>query len=129
MILGEKIRELRLERQLLQRELAEKLHIAQNTLSQFEKGKANPSYEVLMQLADFFECSIDYLLGRSDDFGVISIHSQKTKSAPILNQNGNELIEIFNALEDSYQAQILEYARYIAERRGIKPQKNKFEGA
>lgn len=51
---GNIIRDLRLERNLMQKELASKIHIAPNTLSQFEKGKARPSYEVLLALANFF---------------------------------------------------------------------------
>ena len=116
MFVGEKIRELRLENDLLQRELAEKIQIAPNTLSQFESGKANPSYEVLISIADFFECSTDYLLGRSDDLGVISISSQKQNAAE-LTPDGSELLDLFNGLEKEYRAQVLEYVRFIAERR------------
>ncbi len=76
MSIGEKIRELRVEHELLQRELAAKIHIASNTLSQFECGKANPSLEVLSALADVLEVSTDYLLGREDDFGQVTIYQQ-----------------------------------------------------
>ena len=49
-----RIRELRTKNGLKQKEPAEKIHIAANTLSQFETGKANPGYDVLITLADFF---------------------------------------------------------------------------
>lgn len=120
MIIGEKIRELRLEKDLRQKDLAAKIHIAANTLSQFESGKANPSYDVLISIADFFEVSTDFLLGRSDDFGVISIKNQSAE----FSSGGKELLEIYNAIEPEYRAQILEYARYFAERRGLKIKKN-----
>lgn len=102
MSIGEKIRELRLEKDLLQRELAEKIHIAANTLSQFESGKANPSYEVLTALADFFEVSTDYLLGRADDFGVIQIQAEK-KSADTLSTDEMQLIQDYRALTPALQ--------------------------
>ena len=47
---GKKIRELRIENGLKQKDLAQAVHIAANTLSQFEAGKANPSYDVLIAL-------------------------------------------------------------------------------
>lgn len=114
MFVGEKIRELRLENALLQKDLAKKIHIAPNTLSQFESGRANPSYEVLAALADFFEVSTDYLLGRADDFGNITIRTEKTSAE--LSPDGKELLEIFNSLEREHRVQILEYARYFAQR-------------
>ncbi len=60
MELGERIRELRTEKGLYQRELAEKIHIAPNTLSQFESGKAKPSYEVLIAIADFLSVALTF---------------------------------------------------------------------
>ena len=92
MLLGDKIRELRIERELLQRELAQQIHIASNTLSQFESGKAKPSYEVLISLADFFEVSIDYLLGRSDDFGNVTV-IQNTDKVDTLSADEQRLID------------------------------------
>lgn len=54
MEIGTRIRELRTKNGLKQKEPAEKIHVAANTLSQFETGKANPGYDVLITLADFF---------------------------------------------------------------------------
>lgn len=112
---GNIIRDLRLERNLMQKELASKIHIAPNTLSQFEKGKARPSYEVLLALANFFECSTDFLLGRSDDLGNITIHTEKPAPLP---PDTQELVNIYQALSPAHRSQILEYARYFAEKSG-----------
>lgn len=121
MNIGEKIRELRLEKELLQRELAERIHIAPNTISQFETGTANPSYDVLIALCDFFEVSTDYLLGREDDFGNVSI------PAPSMSADAQELLRIFESLDPMHREQILEYARYFADRsaKAGKPDKKK----
>lgn len=107
MAIGGKIKELRLEKELLQKELAQKIHIAANTLSQFESEKANPSYEVLIALADFFEVSTDYLLGREDDFGNVSIQS----TAPALTSDEQRLINTFRKLNANNRTHVSAYAQ------------------
>ena len=57
---------LREEKGLSQREIAKKLHIPPTTYGGYENNKREPNSEMLITLADFFNCSIDYLLGRSD---------------------------------------------------------------
>lgn len=103
MDIGIKVKELRLENNLTQRELSQKIHIAQNTLSQIENNVANPSYEVLNLIADFFQCSTDYLLGREDDFGNITIKSEKPAD---LSDDELTLIEKYRRLQTGYQVLI-----------------------
>ena len=62
-----RIRDLRNDRKLSQSFVAQHLSIAQNTLSQYELGERNIPNEVLVKLALFYETSIDYLLGLTDD--------------------------------------------------------------
>lgn len=62
----ENIRNLRIDRGLTQKQIAELLHIKQNTYSQYELGVLNFSVDALMTLADFYGVSVDYLLGRTD---------------------------------------------------------------
>ncbi len=124
------LKNLRNDLALTQKDVAEGCGLSPQCISQLEMGIRNPTGSTLLVLADFFEVSTDYLLGLENEFGSKKFSfPQKQQTAQILNQDGKELIEIFNQLEHGYQVQILEYARYIAERRGIKPQKNKFEGA
>ena len=49
-----------------QRQLAEYLQIAQPSYIRYEKGTSEPSLENLVKLADLFDVSVDYLLGRSE---------------------------------------------------------------
>ncbi|BAK27040.1 helix-turn-helix domain-containing protein [Streptococcus gallolyticus] len=49
-----------------QTSIAKELHISQQTYSQWESGKRNPSKSTLETLADFFNVSTDYLLGKTD---------------------------------------------------------------
>ena len=60
-----RINELRAEMGLSMRQVAIKLGIPYTTYISYEKGDREPNSEMLIKLADFFECSIDYLIGRS----------------------------------------------------------------
>lgn len=61
------IRDLRCDRDIRQREVAEYLGMAQNTYSQYETGTIALTAEVLCRLADFYGTSVDYLLDRTDN--------------------------------------------------------------
>ena len=66
MSLGKRIRKLRLNNDLEQKELANKINISQASLSAYEKEAKKPSYEVLDKLATYFSVSTDYLLGKTE---------------------------------------------------------------
>ena len=61
-----RIRELREDRDLLQKDLAEYLHCTQVAYSRYELGTRDIPTEVLIALAKFHNTSIDYLLGLTD---------------------------------------------------------------
>lgn len=61
-----RIRDLREDRDLLQREMAEYLHCTQVCYSNYEMGKRDIPTGVLIQLAHFYHTSTDYLLGITD---------------------------------------------------------------
>ena len=61
-----KIKDLRIALGLQQKEVAKALMLPQNTFSQYETGKRTPDIETLSAMADFFECSLDYLAGRNE---------------------------------------------------------------
>lgn len=65
-IFGERLRELRKEKHRLQREMAELLHITDVHYRRMEAGKVNIPTLTLCALADYFEVTTEYLLGRSD---------------------------------------------------------------
>lgn len=62
----ENLKRLRTERNLSQMELALDLGMPQSTYQQYEAGVHEAGYGVLIQLADYFDVSVDYLLGRTD---------------------------------------------------------------
>ena len=61
-----RIRDLREDRDLTQKELASLLQIHQTTYSDYELGRLNVPVAVLHELADFYGVSVDYLLGRTN---------------------------------------------------------------
>ena len=70
----EHLRDLREEHELTQAQLAKILHVAQNTYSQWETGKRPITDEVLIQLADFYHTSVDYLLDRTYNREPYQVH-------------------------------------------------------
>jgi transcriptional regulator with XRE-family HTH domain len=75
---------LRNQKGLSQGELAEKMGMSQQTISKYERGLLEPALETLNFLADFFNVSVDYLLGRSDqpDTAVDNLYSQYSAPSP-----------------------------------------------
>jgi len=65
--LYEKIRNLREDRDMNQKQLAEYLKVHQTTYSDYELGNLNIPISVLIKLADFYGTSIDYLLDLTDE--------------------------------------------------------------
>ena len=61
--LGARIKELRTERGLSQKQLADKIGVAANTVSQYESGQSKTSIDILANLAVELDTTTDYLLG------------------------------------------------------------------
>ncbi|MBQ7173521.1 MAG: helix-turn-helix transcriptional regulator [Clostridia bacterium] len=61
-----RLKDLREDADLPQRELAEFLHIRQNTYSQYESGARQIPLPMLVRLSEYFSTSVDYLLGLTD---------------------------------------------------------------
>lgn len=57
---------LRKEKQMSQRAVAEALGTAQQNIDNYEKGKFEPDIQMLSAMADFFEVSVDYLIGKAN---------------------------------------------------------------
>ncbi len=62
-----RIRDLREDRDLTQREMGEILTCSQRVYSDYERGVLDIPTEILIRLADFYNVSTDYILGRTDD--------------------------------------------------------------
>ena len=63
-IFAERLKTLRERRGLMQKSVAAELNIGNTTLSNYEKNVSSPSPDILVAIADYFDTSTDYLLGR-----------------------------------------------------------------
>lgn len=61
------LRKIRKERGLTQKQLAIEIGASERGIQQYELGERKPAYDALIALADYFDVSLDYLVGRSDD--------------------------------------------------------------
>ena len=62
----ERVKRLRKEKRFTQREMSERLGMTMRAYQSYEQGTRYPDFPGLIKLADFFDVSIDYLVGRSD---------------------------------------------------------------
>ena len=60
-----RLKELREKAEISQLELARELSLRQNDISRYETGAREPDHKTLLALADYFDVSVDYLLGRT----------------------------------------------------------------
>jgi transcriptional regulator with XRE-family HTH domain len=61
------LKELREEKKLTQNEIAKLLNVSRASISAYENRTNDPSLDVLIRMADFFNVSLDYLLGRTPE--------------------------------------------------------------
>lgn len=87
-----RLKELREERNITQKELADKLYLTNKSICAYEKNLANPKIDTLIELADFFGCSIDYLVGRETEDSIIVV------SGDNFDENEKKLIDLFRQL-------------------------------
>lgn len=59
-----RLRELRIEKHVTQEQLGDNFHVSQVTVSHWENGTQEPSFQILLDIADYFNVTTDYLLGR-----------------------------------------------------------------
>ena len=82
MLIGEKLRRLRIARQLSQEQLAEKLQVSRQAISKWELGESMPDTENLILLSKFYGVSIDYLL--LNELNISSeLETKRSRSFPI----------------------------------------------
>ena len=89
-MLNQKIRELRVSHGMNQVELAKKLSITKQTVSNWENNNIQPSIDMLVKIADYFSVTTDYLLGR-DEMPTISVSGLTIEQIAHIEQIVNDL--------------------------------------
>lgn len=107
MLFNEILKGLREERGLTQKNIADACKVNPTCICQLETGSRSPTGSTLLSLADFFNCSIDYLLGREDDFGNITIQTEKPDPLP---QDEQRLIDTYRKLDTVNKMHVSAYA-------------------
>lgn len=102
-----RLKELRHEKNLTQRELAQILSITIPTLSHWECGYQEPSNKDLLAISDTFNVSVDYLLGRTDELGAIIPPPSPT--VPALADDAKHLLEMFERMDHQQKIQAVAY--------------------
>ena len=92
---GERIRKLLADNNKTQKELAAVLSITENTISYFVNGKRVPSIEQLCIIADYFNTTTDYLLGRTEN-KTSDIEIQAISDYTGLSDQAIEILRLFN---------------------------------
>lgn len=99
-----KIRDLREEKNLTQKELAEKVGSNNKSIWAYEKGIAEPSIDFLIRLARALDVTVDYLVGNSDELGNVGTTEQFTDEE-------RDLIKCYRAIGNAERLALLTTAR------------------
>ena len=111
-----RIKELREKNKWTQTDLSIKLNSSISSIAMYEKEERKPSLEVLVKLSEIFDCSIDYLLGKSDIRNPEKIDSDKI--------NIGLSKKDYNPPTPEQQEKIEEYARFVLQN-NLKDKENK----
>lgn len=100
-----------------QKELAIRIGVGRTSISHYEDGNYAPSLETLIKLADYFNVSIDYLVGRSDLHSIeqtklkisnIPIGSLLNRIEKLNNEQQTSFLNLLDIIEDSENFEILD---------------------
>ena len=120
-----RIRELRIEKELTQKELAACLGLTANCICEWEKGRSEPGIESLQKLVACFGCSIDYLVGIEDDFGNVVVQSNSS-TTPNLSPDEKKLLDTYRALDMKNRMHVSAYAEIRLEEQSKEKQRRTF---
>ncbi len=107
-----RLKELREEKNLTQNDVAQAIHTSQRNIGRWENGENEPTSNFIIRLADFFQCSTDYLLGRADDFGNVTVLSDHPVSP-----KEQALLKDFRSLSEQERLQAADYVQYLTKKK------------
>ncbi len=110
-LMGKILKELRLEKDLSQSELAARFKVSQNTIHRWEKSIQEPDIERLIEIAGFFDVSLDYLCGRTTDIFYQAPYQLKPNHSP----TEVELNQLFKELNPYEQGQVIGFTKALKE--------------
>ena len=102
-MLDKRLKILRLECEKTQEEIAKDLGISRIRYNQYETGKRTPDNEILVQISEYFNVSIDYLLGKSEIRNPYESHARIKDSI----EDDPELLEFWEVLKEREDLQLM----------------------
>ena len=113
-----RLKKCRVDKQLSQTTIADMLNITRQAYNHYETGQRQPTQDTLLKLADYFDCSVDYLLGRTD-------HAKGYE----LSEKEQTLIDEYKILRDKEKEEVENYVRMKAEPQKLRNLFKTFEDA
>lgn len=104
-----KLKALRLEAGIKRSELARAMNLNQNTVANYENGLREAPYDLLIRFADFFDVSVDYLIGREESGGRDGAVASDVKPF-YLSKSEKFLIGLYRGVGARAKSRITEYA-------------------
>ena len=107
----ENLKKIREAKKITQTKLSIDLDVSQELISRYEVGSSFPQPNMLIKLANYFNCSVDYLLGLTD---------VTTSIKTLINSNNNEnteLINKYNTLSNEGKKNLLSYLNYLVDKK------------
>lgn len=102
-----RIKLLREEKNMSQKELSIALGVSEGSISLYENEGRKPSYEILLKLSEIFECSIDYIVGKTDKKNIDSNDFDSDKIRIGLSSKD------YTEITDIQKKQIEDFARFV----------------
>lgn len=104
----ENLKNIREERNITQIKVSVDLGVSQELISRYELGYSFPQPNMLIKLADYFNCSVDYLLGRTNITTPLNILTLDKN-----NIEYSKIIEGYNTLSKDSKKQLISYMDYL----------------
>ena len=101
-----KLKEIREDKKLQQKDIAKELKRTVACISSWETGKTEPSLDDIIRLSNVLDVSIDYLLGKTDEFGI-------TQNDILYTKVEKNIIKALSSLSNEEQYQVLGYIQAI----------------
>ena len=105
---AEKLKELIIDSGRTAYSISKDLDISQASMSFYLNNKREPTLNVLNKIANYFQCSVDYLVGNENDFGVVERGEHSLKTQPI-KADEMEMLKLYRALTVIEKAKVIGY--------------------
>lgn len=100
------LKKIREDKKITQTKLSTEIEVSQELISHYEIGQSKPNIENLIKLADYFNCSTDYLLNRTTNPILV-------KSSPNTSSELNEFIAKYQMLNKDKQNHLISYLNFL----------------